>query len=162
MFWIALIVIFIAIIIFLLTYFIDPLTVFELKVQNVNNESIKKYSEEYVNSLGIKINTQIKYRFVEYFRDNGFDADDDELITLGTFHLWNNVYYIDILVDLHNSPDLKKVVIHETRHMIVEYLRQQKIINLIKYSEEIAQEKDEYYNALFDSGVKLLKDAQNE
>ena len=36
----------------------------------------------------------------------------------------------------------------------------EKIIDLTEYTEEIAQEKNETYNNLFNCGVKLLKEEQ--
>ena len=45
--------------------------------------------------------------------------------------------------------------------MIVQELKNEKIIDLTEYTEEIAQEENEIYNDLFDSGVKLLKERQN-
>ena len=42
--------------------------------------------------------------------------------------------------------------------MIVQELKNEKIIDLTKYTEEIAQEKNETYNDLFNRGVKLLKE----
>ena len=45
--------------------------------------------------------------------------------------------------------------------MIVEYLKDEKIIDLTKYTEEIASQNNEYYNNLFNSGVYLLKEEEN-
>lgn len=162
MFWVSLIMILFYIFIFILTYFIDPLAMLNLSVQSVDSKSIQEISEEYVNSLGIEIEIDkpIEYRFVRYLHDNGYNAEAGETIVLGTFHVWNDTYYIDISVDLYKTPELKHTVIHETRHMIVEYLRIKKIIDLNKYTEEIAQEKNNYYNSLFDSGVQLLREQQ--
>ena len=53
---------------------------------------------------------------------------------------------------------LEEIVIHETRHLVVEYLKDEKIIDLTKYTEEIAQCENSYYNNLFDSGIYLLKE----
>lgn len=160
MFWVSLIMILFCIFIFILTYFIDPLAMLNLSVQSVDSKSIQEISEEYVNSLGIEIDKPIEYRFVRYLHDNGYNAEAGETIVLGTFHVWNGTYYIDISVDLYKMSELKHTVIHETRHMIVEYLRMKKIIDLNKYTEEIAQEKNNYYNSLFDSGVQLLREQQ--
>ena len=41
-------------------------------------------------------------------------------------------------------------------------MRDKKIIDLVKYTEEIAQEKNTYYNHLFDSGIYLLKEKEKE
>ena len=134
------------------------MTQLNMKVQNVNETSIKEISEIYVKSLGIKIDKPIVYRFVKYSNNSKIKSKDEVL--LGTFHKWNGTYYIDISVDLYKMSTLASVVIHETRHMIVEYLKEENIINLDKYTEEIAQEKNNYYNNLFDSGVYLLKKSQ--
>lgn len=99
----------------------------------------------------------ITYRFV-YYKYN--ETAEDELL-LGTFHEWNKTYYIDISADLYKMNLLDEIVIHETRHMIVEYLKDEKIIDLTKYTEEIASQNNEYYNNLFDSGVYLLKEGEN-
>ena len=53
---------------------------------------------------------------------------------------------------------LDKIVRHETRHMIVQYLKDTKKINLTKYTENIAYENDEIYNNLFDTSIRLLKE----
>lgn len=160
MFWVSLIVIIFCICLFILTYCVDVIGLWNLSVQSVDSSSIQEISEEYVNSLGIEINVPIEYRFVRYLHDNGYKAEAGETIVLGTFHVWNGTYYIDISVDLYKSEELESIVIHETKHMIVEYLRENKILNLNKYTEEIAQEKNHYYNSLFDSGVQLLKEQQ--
>lgn len=160
MFWVSLIMILLCIIIFILTYFIDPLALWNLSVQSVDPSSIQKISEDYVTNLGIEIDKPIEYRFVRYLHDNGYEAEAGETIVLGTFHVWNGIYYIDISVDLYKSEDLEGTVIHETRHMIVEYMKAKKIIDLNKYTEEIAQSKNTYYNSLFNSGVHLLKEQQ--
>ena len=100
----------------------------------------------------------IKYRFVEYRR-----SSDDNHIVVGTFHKWNDTYYIDISYDLINdNRELAVTVIHETRHLIVAYLYDKKVIDLLKYTEEIAQEKDTCYNNLFDSGVYLLNNGLDQ
>lgn len=161
MFWVSLIMIFICICLFILTYYIDPLALINLSVQRVDPSSIQEISENYVTNLGIEIDKPIEYRFVRYLHDNGYEAEAGETIVLGTFHVWNNTYYIDISVDLYKSEHLESTVIHETRHMIVEYLRLKQIIDLNKYTEEIAQRKNTYYNSLFNSGIQLLKEKQN-
>ena len=53
---------------------------------------------------------------------------------------------------------LEEIVIHETRHLVVEYLKDEKIIDLTKYTEEIAQHDNSYYNSLFNNGIYLLKE----
>lgn len=162
MFWVALFTIFLCIFAFIFTYFIDPLSKFYMKVQDIDASSIQKISEDYVTNLGIEIDKPIVYRFVRYRFDKGYEAEEGETILLGTFHVWNNTYYIDISVDLYKTPELEHTVIHETRHMIVEYLRIKKIINLNKYTEEIAQHKSNCYNNLFNSSVELLKTQQEQ
>ena len=112
---------------------------------------------------GIVIDKPIVYRFVRYrdkFHIEDIDAKKDVL--LGTFHEWNGVYYIDISVDLYKMYLLDSVVVHETRHMIVEYLRDEKIIDFTNYTEEIASEKNSHYNNLFEQGIYLLKEYQKE
>ena len=97
-----------------------------------------------------------------YYRVNT-DIDDVDItkkILLGTFHEWNGTYYIDISIDLHRLYSITSVVIHETRHMIVEYLRDEKIIDLMNYTEEIASEQNDHYNNLFNEGLYLLKERQ--
>ena len=159
MFWVT-IILFIALILgFISTYVIDPTTYFNMKVQNVDETSIKEISENYVKNLGIKINKPVVYRFVKY--KNGYDFKKvKDNVLLGTFHEWNGTYYIDISIDLYKMSALSDIVIHETRHMIVEYLKDEKIINLDEYTENIAQETDAYCNNLFENGVNLLKDVQ--
>ena len=124
-----------------------------IKPQKLDTSSIIEISEGYVSRLGITIDKPIIYKFV-HFRCN--DEAEDEIV-LGTFHEWNNTYYINISADLYRLDSLNKVVVHETRHMIIEYLNDKNIINLVKYTEEIAQGEDVYYNNLFNSGVYLLK-----
>ena len=157
MFWFSIITFFVFVSGFILTYVIDPTTQTMMKVRKMDTTSIETISTQYVESLGIVINKPIVYRFVRYNYTN--KNSDKEL--LGTFHEWNGKYYIDISLDLYNTSSLKTVVIHETRHMIVSYLSEQDVVNLSKYTEEIAQEKNSYYNNLFDSGVYLLKSIQN-
>ena len=157
MFWVSLIMIIGLILGFLLTYVVDPTKKIYMKEQSVDPISIKNISEQYVRCLGIEIDKPIVYRFVRY---NTREYDENEEILLGTFHEWNNIYYINISVDLYKTTALNDIVIHETRHMLVEYMRDKKILDLSKYTEEIAQEKDESYNNLFNSGMYLLKEHQ--
>lgn len=160
MFWLYIIVMIFALSIFIVTYVFDPVALINFRVQRIDPSEIQKISEDYVNNTGVKIDKNIEYRFVRYITDRGYEAEDEDTITLGTFHVWNDTYYIDISVDLYKSQRLEEVVIHETRHMIVEYLRENKIIDLTKYTEEIAQHKNSYYNSLFNSSVYLLKEQQ--
>lgn len=161
MFWVSIIVFVILIIGFVITYIVDPTSCLYMTKYEVDTSLIKKMSESYVDSLGVTIDKPIEYNFVRY-RDKGYDASPGEKILLGTFHEWNDVYYIDISIDLFKSSLLDDIVIHETRHMIVEYLKDEKIINLTKYTEEIAEGDNVYYNNLFNSGVYLLKEKENE
>ena len=160
MFWVSIIMFFILIIGFIATFVVDPITFFYMKVQNIDTTSIKKISEKYVSDLGVIIDKPIVYRFVRYKHDKGFKANPDEEIVLGTFHEWNGKYYIDISIDLYKLYTLDEIVIHETRHMLVEYLRDKKIINLEKYTEDIAQEKNIYYNKIFNYSIKLLENSK--
>lgn len=151
MFWVSSIIILIMISAFICTFIIDLMPVFYMRRQDVDSSSIELISKDYVQKLDIIIDKPIKYNFVKY----------KDPMLLGTFHEWNSTYYIDISVDLYKSLDLKSIVIHETRHMVVEYLTYKRIIDLRKYSEEIA-EGEEYYSALFDNSVYLLNNLQKE
>ena len=157
MFWVSLVMIIGLILGFLLTYVVDPTKKIYMKEQSIDPVSIKVISEQYVRGLGIEIDKPIVYRFVRY---STRVYDENEEILLGTFHEWNDTYYIDISVDLYKTSALRDTVIHEARHMIIEYLRDKKIIDLSKYTEEIAQEKNDRYNALFNNSVYLLKELQ--
>lgn len=156
MFWISIVMMVGLMIGFTLTYIINPTEKTQMEPLKVDATSIQEISENYVRLLGIEVDKPIKYRFVRYR-----SKPSDDTILLGTFHEWNGIYHIDISVNLYKSSQLTEVVIHETRHMIVEYLRDQKVIDLIKYTEEIAQEKNEYYNNLFNNSVFLLKERGN-
>lgn len=106
---------------------------------------------------GITVDIPVVYRFVNYKYN---ETAEDEIL-LGTFHEWNSTYYIDVSADLYKISLLDEIVIHETRHMIVEYLKDKKIIDLTKYTEEIASQKNSHYNNLFDSSVYLLLKGEN-
>ena len=160
MFWIASVLLIAFIFIFITTYIIDPTTRIYMKVLSIDETSIEKISESYIKNLGITISKPVSYRFVKYRYEKSFDESGIEMILLGMFHEWNDCYYIDISDKLYNGNMLSEIVRHETRHMIVQELKNKKIIDLTKYSEEIAQEKNETYNNLFDYGVKLLKEEQ--
>lgn len=163
MFWIASILLIVLVFAIVVTYIIDPTTSIYMKVQSIDETSIKEMSESYVKSLGITISKPISYRFVKYQHEDGFKKrkSGSETVLLGTFHEWNNCYYIDISANLYRMNMLYEIVKHETRHMIVQELKNEKIIDLTEYTEEIAQEKNEVYNNLFNCGVKLLKEEQN-
>lgn len=152
MFWISIVVFVVFVLIFVTTYVVDPRTITLIKRQPINADVIKEISETYVEHLGITIDKPIEYRFVKY---------NHKKELLGTFHEWNGTYYINISADIaFNDFELCYTIIHETRHMVVEYLRDKKIINLIKYTEEIANEDNMYYINLFNSGVYLLKNKE--
>lgn len=157
MFWTSLILMILLLCIFCITYIINPTEKIYMTPTKMNPASIQKISEQYVDCLGIKIDKPIRYRFVKY----KLKTSDDKII-LGTFHEWNGIYYIDISIDLYQNSSLAGTVIHETRHMIVEYLHDKKIINLLKYTEDIAEERTEYYNNLFDCSVCVLKEKEKE
>ena len=158
MFYISIVLIIFLICSFVITYIVDPITVSIIKTAKPDTGVIKEISQEYIKSLDITIDKPIVYRFVKY-RHNESDTVDNVL--LGTFHEWNGTYYIDICLDLLLFKDaLNNTIKHETRHLIVKYLRDEKIIDLTKYTEEIAYEKDIYYNNLFNSGIYLLKQGQ--
>ena len=157
MFWVSIIIFMILIFGFIITYIIDPISSLYIKTKyKINPVSIEQTSKDYITNLGITIDKPIKYCFVRY-KDKGHKVDPEEIL-LGTFHEWNGVYYINISVDLYKSSRLEEIVIHETRHLVVEYLKYKKIIDLTKYTEEIARHKNSYYNNLFDNGIYLLKE----
>ena len=159
MFWVSIVIFIVLIIGFVATYVIDPTSSLYMTKYKIDPASIEKLSQSYVDGLGITIDKPVEYSFVRY-KDKGYNANPGEEIVLGTFHEWNGVYYINISVDLYKGSLLDDIVIHETRHMIVEYLRDKKIIDLTKYTEEIAQGENTYYNNLFNSGVYLLKEKE--
>lgn len=166
MFWVSIIIFMFLISSFVFTYIIDPTTTLYIKKQKIDPTIIKTISEKYVSNLGITIdNKNIEYNFVKYnhyrYNHDRYNSEGEDTILLGTFHEWNDTYYINISLDLYNTTLLDDIVIHETRHMIVEYLKDKKIINLDKYTEEIAEGKDIYYNNLFNSGIYLLKIKEN-
>lgn len=161
MFWVSIIIFIVLIIGFVATYVIDPTLSLYMTKYKIDPASIEKLSQSYVDGLGITIDKPIEYSFVRY-KDKGYNANPGEEILLGTFHEWNGVYYINISIDLYKGPLLDDIVIHETRHMVIEYLKDKKIIDLTEYTEEIAQGENTYYNDLFNSGVYLLKEKENE
>ena len=154
MLWVSIITLIMGALIFICTYIIDVNSIFHLEEQKMDTVLIREISENYVSDLGIVIKKPIVYRFVKYKHGK------DDKIYLGSFHEWNDKYYIDISMDLYNMPSLRSVVDHETRHMVVEYLKDEKIIDLTKYSEDIAEGKKHYYNDLFNCGIYLLKESQ--
>ena len=162
MYWITIILFVILIFSHVMTYVIDPTTKLYMTVQDTDVTSIKDISEQYVKSLGIIINKPIRYRFVKYRHEDHFKKPNSgaDTVLLGTFHEWNNTYYIDISINLYHMSMIYEVVRHETRHMIVQELKNEKVIDLSEYTEEIAQETDLNYNELFDCSVKLLKEEQ--
>ena len=105
---------------------------------------------------GITIDKPIVYEFVKYKDVDEADEPTDK-VTFGTFHEWNGKYYICISDEIKESGLLYYIVAHETRHMVVEYLKDKKIINLDKYTEEIANRDDEAFNELFSGAVSLLR-----
>lgn len=161
MFWVFIIIFIVLIVGFMTTYVIDPTSSLYMTKYKIDPKSIEEASQSYVDGLGITIDKPIEYCFVRY-RDKGYEAHPEDEILLGTFHEWNDVYYINISVDLYKGSLLDDIVIHETRHMVIEYLKDKKIIDLTEYTEEIAQGENAYYNDLFNSGVYLLKEKENE
>ena len=159
MFWVSIIIFIILIFSFIMTYIIDLTSSLYMTKYKINPVSIEEISKDYITNLGITIDKPIEYCFVRY-KDKGYEAGPGEKVLLGTFHKWNGVYYINISVDLYKSStlELEETVIHETRHLVVEYLKDEKIIDLTKYTEEIAQHENSYYNNLFNSGIYLLKE----
>lgn len=153
MFWVSIMIFIILIFCFITAYIIDPTSSLYMTKYKINPVSIEQISKDYITNLGITVDKPIEYCFVRYK-----DKADPEETLLGTFHEWNNVYYINISVDLYKNSMLEEIVIHETRHLVIEYLKDEKIIDLTKYTEEIAQCENSYYNNLFDSGIYLLKE----
>lgn len=157
MYWLSIILFVILIFGFTITYIIDPTAFMSEYVTDIDSSSIKNLSDEYLNQLGITIDHSIEYRFVNY----EYNKNHSDLL-YGTFHEWNNTYYIDIYAKLADDKlNLLSTVRHEVRHMVVEYLKDEKIIDLTKYTEEIAQERNNHFNSLFNSGVYLLKGIQS-
>lgn len=162
MFWLTTILLVGYIIAYIVTYIIDPTESIYTRQQSIDTTSIKEISEEYVQSLGIEIKKPICYKFVTYKHEEQMThSTPSNAMLLGTFHEWNDTYYIDISANLYKLNLLKEIVIHETRHMVVQELKNEKIINLLDYTEEIAQGDNKIYNDLFDNSVKLLKNKQN-
>lgn len=157
MFWVSVILFILLVVGFVITYIIDPISSMVVEeVTELDTKSIKTASEQYVSKLGITLSKPVMYRFVKFN-----PSKDEHVVVLGTFHVWNNKYYIDISDKVTSESDkFIATVEHETRHMIVAELQIQKVIDLMEYTEEIAQEKNTYYNDLFNSGVYLLKNKQ--
>lgn len=160
MFWIATIFLVLFIFAYITTFMIDPTASMYMDVQNIDNTSIKELAENYIGSLGVTIDKPVYYRYVKYKHEDHFKGSSDDTVLLGSFHEWNNAYYIDISSNLYKMTRLYETIKHEVRHMLVQEMKNEKIINLTKYTEEIAQEKNEMYNNLFDYGIKLLKEKQ--
>lgn len=160
MFWMATALLIIFVFIFATTYIVDPTACLYMKKQKIKEDSIKTISEEYMNSLGINIDKPICYGFVYFQHQEHFTKQDTDMVVLGMFHEWNGRYYIDIAVSLYNMRMLNEIVRHETRHLIVQELKNKNIIDLTQYTEEIADELNPYYNSLFDNGVNLLKEKE--
>lgn len=153
MFWIATVLLIAFVFAFIVTFIIDPTSYLYVKVQRLDPTPIQKECEEYLNTLGVKIDKKICYRYVEYRHD------DKDTVIVGTFHEWNGTYYIDISTYLFVLPsEFCETVQHETRHMLVRELKNKKIIDLSKYTEDIAQNDNENFNNLFKSSINLLKE----
>ena len=150
MFWVSTILLFVFISIYIVTFVIDPVAKIHMKEVHMDTSSIKDMSQNYIKDLGVAISKPVVYKFVRYRNEKSSD------VLLGTFHEWNNTYYIDVSIDLYNTSVLYDIVKHETRHMVVQELKNKKIIDLSAYTEEIAQEQNDVYNSLFDSSVKIL------
>ena len=159
MFWIATILLVILTLTYIITFVVDPTSLIFMQPQNIDSERIKILSEEYIDSLELKIKKPIHYYFVKYRHQEWFTHDDPEGTSLlGTFHEWNGEYYIHIASCLCDTPTmLKEIVRHEVRHMLVQEMKDEKIIDLLSYTEEIALEDNETYNDLFIAGVELLR-----
>lgn len=162
MFWVATILFVAFVFAYVITFVVDPTTSIFMKIQSVDETSIREISEQYVTSLGVKINKPICYRFVKYQHERYFTLNDlTDTVLLGTFHEWNNTYFIDISVNLYRMGQLDEIVRHETRHMLVQELKNENIIDLTEHTEDIAREKNSLYNELFDCSIKLLEEEQS-
>lgn len=152
MFCVSLFLLFLLFFAFLFTYVIDLTGLIHSERQISDAHSIKIISEDYVNSFGIEVDMPIKYNFVKY---RAWTTSKDGVL-LGTFHEWNGAYYIDISADIDDMSVFEDTVKHETRHMLVEYLKDQKIIDLTNYTEQIARNNSEFYNDIFNKFMGLL------
>ena len=162
MFWVSTIILAIFIGAYIVTYLIDPTTTIFMNIKDDDAAAVEEIMREYLDSLEVIIEKPVCCRFVEYKHEDRFTSKCDEnTILLGTFHEWNNVYFIDISTYLKDKHNLFDTVRHETRHMLVQELKHKKIIDLTEYTEDIAQENNEIYNELFECGIKLLKEEQN-
>lgn len=147
---------------FLKTHVIDLTALTYMRKRNTWNPAvIQNISEYYVESCGITIDKPIKYEFVKY-RDMDKAKKPTDEVTFGTFHEWNGTYYICIADEIKESALIQYVVIHETRHMMVDYLKDEGVIDLDKYTEEIAESNNIFYNNVFDSSVDLLEFMQSK
>jgi len=153
MFWVIVTIICIMISVLLVTYVINPMALIYTKEQNVNHSSIQEYMNSYIESLDINIDKPIECKFVE-FKQNTNEIGE---VILGTFYEWNDTYFINITIGLYDNIRLESIVKHETRHMIVSYLKSTGVIDLEKYSEEIAEGINDDYNNLFNDSINLLK-----
>ena len=163
MFWIAIVTQVILALVILMGYVVDPLTTFSMNEQEeIDPTPIKNISNAFVASYDVKIDKPVVYRFVKFTCNQDKDDNPAKEVLLGTFHEWNSKYYIDISADLNETSLLNYVVIHETKHLLVQQMKTKKIIDLTKYTEEIARGNDSYYNELFDGAVHLLKLSQKE
>ena len=72
MFWIASILLLVFIFSYVVTYIIDPTTSIYMKVQSIDETSIRELSQSYIESLGITIHKPICYRFVQYKHQEHF------------------------------------------------------------------------------------------
>lgn len=160
MFWVVILMMIFLVSGFVLTYVLDPSLIAYIRLRkDLDPSVIEQISETYIQTYGVNINNKkIIYRFVHYTHN---DKDLDTTL-LGTFHEWNNTYYIDISERLYNSDKLSEIVIHETRHMLVKCLKDKNIIDLYEYTEDIAQENNYYYNNLFDNALYLLRTQQEQ
>ena len=70
MFWVSIVLFFVMIIGFTVTYLIDPTEKIYMKEQSIDPTPIKELSEKYVECMGIKVDVPIKYRFVRYQHEN--------------------------------------------------------------------------------------------
>lgn len=60
MFWVSIVIFVFLIFAIAFTYLVDPITLTEMKIQNIDTSSIKEISKEYVNSL------RYRYRYADY------------------------------------------------------------------------------------------------
>lgn len=141
-------VVWLLLICFLYTFVIDVTNFYSIQeFTDADTSHIRDVSEEYLSTFGITdISYPIRYNFVKFKQP-----------VLGTFHEWNHTYFINISTDIETEDTLRSTVIHETRHLIVQHLKNQNIIDLTAYTEEIASYENDWFSRLFIDAIYLHK-----